>query len=112
MSTTLGVLQQNQATIAATMPHVQLAGLDLQPHKALALHRLAAPWDGSALLCMSPLLHAVVCPPCVPVLVMCMRVCVLSCAPAVGFGGWIFTYATNQVGLSEHEGHAVNAAYW
>lgn len=36
----------------------------------------------------------------------------LNVGTEVGFGGWIFTYATKQAGLSEHEGHAVNAAYW
>jgi hypothetical protein len=38
--------------------------------------------------------------------------CYSMAAFAVGFGGWIFTYATKQAGLSEHEGHSVNAAYW
>lgn len=45
-------------------------------------------------------------------------ICVCFCVPcppaptAVGFGGFIFTYATKQAGLSEHEGHAVNSSYW
>jgi hypothetical protein len=43
---------------------------------------------------------------------LCQLPLLLSAAFAVGFGGWIFTYATKQAGLSEHEGHSVNAAYW
>jgi hypothetical protein len=45
-------------------------------------------------------------------LLHCVEIDIPFVVPAVGFGGWIFTYATKQTGLSEHEGHAVNAAYW
>eukprot|EP00879_Flechtneria_rotunda_P022403 GHRR01023642.1.p1 GENE.GHRR01023642.1~~GHRR01023642.1.p1 ORF type:complete len:246 (-),score=58.66 GHRR01023642.1:565-1302(-) len=30
----------------------------------------------------------------------------------VAFGGWVFTYAIKQAGLSTYEGHFLNASYW
>eukprot|EP00879_Flechtneria_rotunda_P004360 GHRR01004611.1.p1 GENE.GHRR01004611.1~~GHRR01004611.1.p1 ORF type:complete len:484 (+),score=180.38 GHRR01004611.1:284-1735(+) len=36
----------------------------------------------------------------------------LNVGTEVAFGGWVFTYAIKQAGLSTYEGHFLNASYW
>eukprot|EP00878_Enallax_costatus_P009486 GHUV01009912.1.p1 GENE.GHUV01009912.1~~GHUV01009912.1.p1 ORF type:complete len:478 (+),score=131.75 GHUV01009912.1:2037-3470(+) len=36
----------------------------------------------------------------------------LNVGTEVAFGGWIFTYAIKQAGLTPQEGHYLNASYW